>query len=141
MMASALRSRGKPALLLTCRLAAPAPYGANGVAAPNAIVPGGYTVTCTLPTQNVLASTQCPMSLLDQRDWGGCVDVNVLPANAAQPPAPPPAPIVSNEGSYPFSAATMVDSSAATFNCCPLASGSLNVAAYVPRDPTSMALW
>ena len=59
---------------------APAPYtDPAGVAAPDAIVPGGYTVTCTLPLQNVVAQTECTMSLLDQRDWGGCVDVNVLP--------------------------------------------------------------
>ena len=52
---------------------APAPYTGNtGVAAPNAIVPGGYTITCNLPLQNVVASTPCTMSILDQRDWGGC---------------------------------------------------------------------
>jgi len=104
---------------------AAAPYtGTSGVAAPNAIVDGGYTITCTLPSTT---QAQCTMSLLDQRDWGGCVDVNVLPANAALPPAPPPAPIVSNRGSYAFSEATTVDTSASTFTCCPLSAGYLAV--------------
>lgn len=71
-------------------------YGANGIPAPKAIVPGGYTVTCTLPKQDVAAAKDCVISLADQRDWGGCVDVSVLPAAAALPPAPPPAPPASS---------------------------------------------
>ena len=106
------------------------PYGANGVAAPNAIVPGGYSITCTLPA--TATANDCTISVLDQRDWGGCVDVNMLAAGAAAPPAPPPAPLVTNAGSYPFSASTMVDTSADTFTCCPISSGSLDVPAYAP---------
>ena len=113
-----------------------ATYGPNGVPAPDAIVPGGYSVTCTLPLQNVAASTECTMSLLDQRDWGGCVDVNVLPADASVPPAPPPAPLVPNAGSYQFSRARMVDTSAATFNCCPLESGYIEVPPTAPGAPS-----
>eukprot|EP00966_Prymnesium_polylepis_P203416 4712736-Prymnesium_polylepis.1 len=50
------------------------------VPAPNAIVPGGYELTCTLPTKNVATTTECTISVLDQRQWGGCVDVDVLAA-------------------------------------------------------------
>lgn len=73
-----------------------AAYGPDGVAAPNAIITGGYEVTCTLPLQNVAAATPCTLALVDQRNWGGCVDVDVLAAAAALPPAPPPSPFVSN---------------------------------------------
>lgn len=119
---------------------AAADYGANGVAAPKAIVPGGYTVTCTLPKKDNAAAQDCTLSLADQRDWGGCVDVSVLPAAAALPPAPPPAPLVSNQGTYVFTAANMVDTSAETFNCCPLSSGSLEVPGYTPlNSPTFIA--
>ena len=48
----------------------------NGVAAPKAIVPGGYTVT--LFKKDNAAAQDCTLSLADQRDWGGCVDVSVL---------------------------------------------------------------
>ena len=37
------------------------------VPAPDAIVPDGYEITCTLPTQSVLTATECTISLLDQR--------------------------------------------------------------------------
>jgi len=114
---------------------APATYAADGVNAADAIVQGGYSITCTLPLQGG-PQDECTMSLLDQRDWGGCVDVQVLAANALAPPAPPPAPIIPNTGSYPFSRATMVDSSAATFNCCPLESGSLEIGQVVVGAPT-----
>ena len=43
---------------------APAAYP---VPAPEAIVPNGYEITCTLPTQNVVTATECTISLLDQR--------------------------------------------------------------------------
>ena len=33
-------------------------------------------------------NTECTISLVDQRDWGGCVDVQMQPANALAPPAP-----------------------------------------------------
>ena len=112
-------------------------YGANGIPAPKAIVPGGYTVTCTLPKQDVAAAKDCVISLADQRDWGGCVDVSVLPAAAALPPAPPPAPLVSNTGSYPFLEANKVDTSAATFTCCALSEGYLEVPTYTPLSAPS----
>jgi hypothetical protein len=116
---------------------AAATYGANGIPAPKAIVPGGYTVTCTLPKQEVTAAKDCVISLADQRDWGGCVDVSVLPAAAALPPAPPPAPLVSNSGTYAFSEANKVDTSAATFTCCALSDGSLEVPSYSPLNAPS----
>ena len=46
--------------------------GSIGIPAPNAIVSGGYTIACDLPSQGLVATTaQCTMSLLDQRNWGG----------------------------------------------------------------------
>ena len=68
-------------------------------------------VECTLPTKTAaeLAGTggQCTMSFQDQRDWGGCMDINYVAAAAApgpgdgqgggggggQPPAAPTAPV------------------------------------------------
>ena len=43
-----------------------------GIPAPDAIVAGGYTITCDLPSQSLVGATaECTMSLLDQRNWGG----------------------------------------------------------------------
>ena len=48
-------------------------------------------VECTLPTKTAaeLAGTggQCTMSFQDQRDWGGCMDINYVAAAAAPGPA------------------------------------------------------
>ena len=60
----------------------------GGIPAPNAIVDGGYDITCTLPLQNNAAPLECTVALIDQRDWGGCVDIDLLPAGAALPPWP-----------------------------------------------------
>ena len=117
--------------------AAAAYDGQTGVAAPQAIVPGGYSVTCTLPSQG--GARACTMSLLDQRDWGGCVDVNMLAAGDPLPPSPPPAPIVPSTGSYPFNRENLVDSSASTFTCCPLDGGYLTVPTYAIGAPSFTA--
>ena len=39
-------------------------------------------VTCTLPLQNLAVgeAADCTVSVLDQRDWGGCVDVQMVSA-------------------------------------------------------------
>lgn len=74
------------------------PYTDNGVdggvPASNGIVTGGYTVTCNLPPQHNSAPLACTAALIDQRDWGGCVDLSVLPAAVPAPPALPPAPVI-----------------------------------------------
>lgn len=79
-------------------------------------------VTCTLPLQNLAVgeAADCTVSVLDQRDWGGCVDVQMVSANAVLPPSPPPAPLVSNTGAYKMDANTIIDTSASTFTCCAL---------------------
>jgi len=52
-----------------------------------------YEVTCTLPTQSNTNVEDCTISVLDQRGWGGCLDVK-LQTSAATPPSssinPPP---------------------------------------------------
>lgn len=100
--------------------------------APQAIVPGGYRVTCTLPQQNIqLGETKdCTVSLLDQRDWGGCVDIQLASAAAILPPAPPPAPIIPSNGVYKITKETSTDTSASTFTCCPL-EADLTIPQYV----------
>jgi len=100
--------------------------------APQAIVDGGYTIKCTLPTQDIPvgATSECTVSLLDQRDWGGCTDLLMASAAATLPPAPPPAPIIPNDGSYEITEETMIDTSAASFTCCPL-EATLDVPTYV----------
>ena len=88
-------------------------------------------VTCTLPLQNLAVgeSADCTVSVLDQRDWGGCVDVQMVSAQAVLPPSPPPAPIVPNTGIYKMDANTVIDTSADTFTCCAL-EAELNVPDY-----------
>jgi len=97
------------------------------VPAPDAIVEGGYEITCTLPLRGNTETEECTMSLLDQRDWGGCVDVDLLPAAASLPPSPPPAPYVSNEGKYYLVSDNSIDSSASTFSNCDFSEGYLEV--------------
>ena len=79
-------------------------------------------VTCTLPLQNLAVgeTADCTVSVLDQRDWGGCVDVQMVSAQAVLPPAPPPAPLVSNTGTCTMNKDTVIDTSAASFTCCAL---------------------
>jgi hypothetical protein len=113
----------------------------GGVNAANAIVTGGYQITCTVPTQGIGVgqTEECTLAIIDQRDWGGCVDV--LVSSAAVPtPAPTPAPLMSNTGSYAIRLADMVDSSAADFTCCALI-GSLAVPSYraAPIEPEPSA--
>ena len=88
-------------------------------------------VTCTLPSQALAVgdTADCTVSVLDQRDWGGCVDVQMVSAAAILPPSPPPAPLVSNAGVYKLTKDTVVDNSAATFTCCAL-EAELNVPKY-----------
>ena len=88
-------------------------------------------VTCTLPLQNLAVgeTADCTVSVLDQRDWGGCVDVQMVSAQAVLPPSPPPAPIVPNTGVYKMDKNTVIDTSADTFTCCAL-EAELNVPDY-----------
>jgi len=96
--------------------------GVFGIPAPNGPGGGPYEVTCTLPLQGVQPGEEkdCVISLLENRQWGGCVDVKMSSAAVAQPPSPPPAPLVSAQGSYLLTEAGLIDSSAASFTCCPL---------------------
>ena len=71
---------------------APATYNDNGVnggiPAPDAIVGGGYTrARCRCRTT---PRRECTVALIDQRDWGGCVDIILNAAASAEPPSPPP---------------------------------------------------
>ena len=88
-------------------------------------------VTCTLPSQGLAVgeTADCTVSVLDQRDWGGCVDVQMVSAQAVLPPSPPPAPIVPNTGVYKMDKNTVIDTSADTFTCCAL-EAELNVPDY-----------
>ena len=88
-------------------------------------------VTCTLPRQNLAVgeTADCTVSVLDQRDWGGCVDVQMVSAQAVLPPSPPSAPILPNTGVYKMDANTVIDTSADTFTCCAL-EAELNVPDY-----------
>ena len=80
-------------------------------------------VTCTLPLQDppiaTGATADCTVSVLDQRDWGGCVDIQMASAAAVLPPVPP-TPVVSSVGAYQITKNTVIDTSAATFTCCAL---------------------
>jgi len=107
----------------------------GGIPAPNAIVNGGYDITCTLPLQNNAETQECTVALIDQRDWGGCVDITLFAAGVPEPPSPPPAPIIPNAATYRMLTANAIDTSAADFTCCPLAEGELVIAAAAPGAP------
>jgi len=100
------------------------------VPAPQAIVPGGYTIACTLPLQNNAAPIDCSAALLDQRDWGGIVDFSLLPAADPLPPPAPPPPFVTSAGTYELREEGSVDTSAADFTCCPISTGALTIDEY-----------
>lgn len=112
-------------------------------------------ITCTLPLQNNQQPINCVMGILDQRDWGGCLDVSLVPAQAALPPSPPPAPFVTSAGAYYLQTIGRVDTAAGevcvggvmqgdppvcvggvqyTFTCCAISSGQLIVPEYAIAD-------
>ena len=119
-------------------------YGAGAGGGATAIGQQAMDITCTLPLQNNIDPVDCTIGILDQRDWGGCVDVSLLSASDPVPPAPPPAPFVSSTGGYAFTRAGKVDTAAGTvpgvgtFTCCILG-GSLSVPAYVEGAATLTA--
>jgi len=88
-------------------------------------------VTCPLPLQGLAVgeTADCTVSALDQRDWGGCVDLRLVSALAVLPPAPPPPPWLSSAGVYGLTAAGSIDTSSASFTCCAIL-GTLTVPAY-----------
>jgi len=47
----------------------------------------GYTLTFKADVNAGQAPQDCVISLMDQRNWGGCVDVKLLPASAPAPTA------------------------------------------------------
>eukprot|EP00040_Diaphanoeca_grandis_P038553 m.256740 g.256740 ORF g.256740 m.256740 type:complete len:577 (+) comp34661_c0_seq1:148-1878(+) len=57
-------------------------------------VTAGYSLVFDLPTE---AIGMCTISIVDQRDWGGCVDLMVTEPTAPTPPpvpTPPPTPFL-----------------------------------------------
>lgn len=89
----------------------------------------GYIFECTIPS--TAAGKQCTYSVLDQRDWGGCVDVQVLDEQAptgtgapepTQPSVPQQTPEVvfpsSNAGTFQFYSADVDTGSPKYPNCC-----------------------
>jgi len=67
-------------------------YGAGTGGGATAIGQDAMSITCTLPAQNNAAPVDCIIGILDQRDWGGCVDISLASAADPLPPSPPPAP-------------------------------------------------
>ena len=57
----------------------------------NSVRPG-YKLCVKLPEQTLAgeASRQCTLSLLDQRNWGGCLDLTLKEASPTPPPTPAP---------------------------------------------------
>ena len=115
-------------------------YGAGQGGGATAIGQQAMDITCTLPVQNNAEPIDCIIGILDQRDWGGCVDISLASAADPLPPSPPPAPFVTSAGPYYFSTRGAIDTSAGevagvgTFSCCGLSSGSLTVPEYAAGD-------
>uniref|UniRef100_A0A6U7CKL6 Chitin-binding type-4 domain-containing protein n=1 Tax=Haptolina brevifila TaxID=156173 RepID=A0A6U7CKL6_9EUKA len=113
-------------------------YGANGA---TAVGQQSMQITCTLPLQDNTEPVNCIMGILDQRDWGGCLDVSLVPAQASLPPSPPPAPFVTSAGEYYLQTIGKIDTSAGTvqdtgytYSCCAIGSGQLIVPTYAVAD-------
>lgn len=106
--------------------------GGYPVDASDSQVEGGYTLTCTLPKMLnggvTTEATDCTISLLDQRDWGGCVDFRLSAAEVIPPPPAPPTP--SPAGYYMLKPYLRTDSSAAAFSCCNFTTGLIAVKPY-----------
>ena len=89
------------------------------VPAPNAIVPGGYSVTCTLPSQNVQPDARgyhrsdrpTKLGRLRGRERA----ISSSPCSASTATSPP----CGKHGVYKFLEENLVDTSADTFTCCP----------------------
>lgn len=85
---------------------------------------GGYDLWVIIPQIPTMTNGQfCTISVLDKRNWGGCVDVEIVNAGA---PTPAPANAlagVSLTGSYSFGTTQCVTSSP---GCCCLV-GAVNV--------------
>lgn len=116
--------------------------GGYPVDASQAIVDGGYTITCTLPemiSQGLAdETTDCTLALIDQRDWGGCVDFRLSAAEVIPPPPAPPTP--SPAGYYMLQSYLAIDSSAATFSCCNFTTGLISVPSYNALSDTQVEL-
>jgi len=92
----------------------------------------GYIFACTVPTEN--ANMDCTYSVLDQRDWGGCVDLRVGEAETTTtlPEATDPVVPVNNNpetaptipfpqsavGDYKFYSDHVLETSPLFPNCC-----------------------
>jgi len=76
----------------------------------------GYTLCVSVPA-SAPAQAQCTLSLLDQRDWGGCIDMRIRAT--PPPPTPPPTPhppIVFKETVYKVTGGC----GECTYDCCPV---------------------
>ena len=119
-------------------------YGAGQAGGATATGQNPMDITCVLPEQGNAAPQDCVIGILDQRDWGGCIDINLVPAAAPLPPNPPPAPFVSSAGYYALLNTREIDTSAGTtsagtFSCCALSSGALVIPPYQEGQATVQA--
>jgi hypothetical protein len=75
----------------------------------------GYDLTFTVPPAEAGVNGQyCTVSALDQRNWGGCVDMMIQAPGVPPTPAPGPVVLKSMEGSFELLAA---DSASAQSTC------------------------
>ena len=87
----------------------------------------GYTLCVDLPPQTLTDenSKKCTLSLLDQRDWGGCLDFALTEPVPTPPPTPAPTPTLEKaledaSGAYQAEACSVTaDCTAQT--CCMIA--------------------
>jgi len=111
--------------------------GAYPCPATDAQITNGYVFRCQVPQG---ASGDCTYSVLDQRNWGGCLDIKVaaavVPGTGTGPVTQPPEPAVSlSELSGDYNLGHTVNhGSCLLFNatteqgcCCKVANGWLNI--------------
>lgn len=95
----------------------------------------GYTVTCKLPEMDLAATDgdKCSISVLDQRNWGGCVDVTLEPST---PPVPPVPAKVDHTGVYVFQKSDNIVNDP-TGACCMLSQGDFKL---TQGDPSALSI-
>eukprot|EP00494_Astrolonche_serrata_P011016 UN11089 len=76
--------------------------------------PEGFVFRCKVPEDANLAGSDCTFSLIEQRDWGGCVDIAI----ARNVDGAPVVPLTDMLGAYAVTNAEILLETSFANNCC-----------------------
>merc|ERR1719336_110995 len=84
-------------------------------------------MSCTLPAST--AGKNCTVAMVDQRDWGGCYDLAVRPAETVVTvvDTEEEGSVVANAGRYRYSEMSKVDNAEEGSSCCSISNGEFIV--------------